>query len=100
MTNWWLLYTKKNCPYCVKAKELLAVHGEDYKEIDVTDNQYLRDQLKAEGFKTVPIIYCGDVYMGGYDELSKYFNDLVEAKTIKRIKKYGKDEGKDFPHSG
>jgi len=65
------IYTTQQCPYCVSAKQLLTRKGYTYKEIDVSDTS-LRDMLvkKAQGRKTVPQIFIGDLHVGGFDDLS------------------------------
>lgn len=65
------IYTTKQCPYCVSAKQLLTRKGLEYQEIDVSDPS-LRDMLvkKAQGRKTVPQIFIGDLHVGGFDDLS------------------------------
>lgn len=72
-----LIYTKDNCPYCVKAKALLTI-----KKIEYTENK-IGQEITREDFislfpdqKTVPLIFIDDVKVGGYDQLNKYFNQL------------------------
>ncbi len=49
------IYTTNYCGYCKKAKALLEERGIAFEEIDVTDNDSMRDWLvKKTGFKTVP----------------------------------------------
>lgn len=66
-----IIYTTQQCPYCVSAKQLLTRKGYTFKEIDVSDTS-LRDMLvkKAQGRKTVPQIFIGDLHVGGFDDLS------------------------------
>jgi glutaredoxin 3 len=66
------IYTTTYCPYCVRAKQLLASKGLTFKEIDVTTDPDLRVKLveKAEGRKTVPQIFINDQPIGGFDDLS------------------------------
>ena len=64
------VYSTKRCPYCDAAKTLLQRKGYGYKEVDVS-NPDLRVMLvkKAQGRKTVPQIFIGDLHVGGFDEL-------------------------------
>lgn len=66
-----IVYTTQQCPYCKSAKQLLDHKGYAYKEVDVSDPA-LREMLvkKAQGRKTVPQIFIGDLYVGGFDDLS------------------------------
>jgi len=65
-----IVYTTAVCGYCRSAKQLLDKKGISYKEIDVSDPN-LREKLmkKANGKKTVPQIFIGELHVGGYDEL-------------------------------
>jgi glutaredoxin 3 len=65
------VYTTNYCPYCFRAKALLQHKGVAFEEIDVTDDQALRDKMVklAGGRRTVPEIFINDKIIGGYDEL-------------------------------
>lgn len=66
-----VIYTKDYCPYCVKAKGLLTRKGKSFKEIDVTNNEALVNEMieKSGGRKTVPQIFIGGKSIGGCDDL-------------------------------
>ncbi len=66
-----VIYTTNYCPYCVRAKMLLTQKGASFEEIDVTNNADLRDEMteKAQGRKTVPQIFIGEIHVGGCDDL-------------------------------
>jgi glutaredoxin 3 len=66
-----VLYTTRYCPYCSRAKHLLARKGVAFEEIDVTGDWAAREALvaKAGGRMTVPQIWIGDTHVGGSDEL-------------------------------
>jgi glutaredoxin 3 len=65
------IYTGSYCPYCTRAKELLAIKGVAYVEYDVTDDQDARVTLveRAQGRRTIPQIFINNVSMGGYDDI-------------------------------
>ncbi len=65
------IYVTKTCPYCVRAKNLLNKKGYTYTEIDVSDNQKLREEMvaKAGGRMTVPQIFIDGKHIGGSDDL-------------------------------
>jgi glutaredoxin 3 len=64
------IYSKKNCPFCVRAKALLDRKGVPYEEIDVEGKDELRLWLaEASGQKTVPQIFAGDRSLGGFSDL-------------------------------
>ena len=64
------IYTKRYCPYCVRAKQLLELKGVRYKEFEVSVDECLRSEmLKRSNRKTVPQIFFGDTHIGGSEEL-------------------------------
>lgn len=66
------IYSKEHCPYCIKAKQFFKSKGIAFEEMDVTNRQDLRDQLEKEtGWMTVPMIFIGDKFIGGYDNLAQ-----------------------------
>ena len=69
------VYTKKVCPFCNMAKTLLKNKGYEYEEINVEDKGFDFDKLKEEtGQMTVPQIFKGDKFIGGFSELKTYFS--------------------------
>lgn len=65
------LYTTGTCPYCIRAKQLLATRGvSDYEEIrvDLQPEQRLR-MMERTGRRTVPQIFIGATHVGGCDDL-------------------------------
>lgn len=65
------IYTTRVCPYCVRAKRLFDKKGVSYREIDVSDDDALRDGMvsRAGGLRTVPQIFIGGKHIGGCDDL-------------------------------
>jgi glutaredoxin 3 len=64
------VYTKQNCPFCVRAKRLLDRKGVSYEEIAVEGKDALRAWLvEKSGQMTVPQIFAGDRSLGGFSEL-------------------------------
>jgi len=64
------VYTKHNCPFCVRAKHLLGKKGVAYEEIDVEERDDLRLWLaEVTGQKTVPQIFVGERSLGGFSDL-------------------------------
>lgn len=66
------LYTKMMCPYCSRAKRLLADKGAPFEEHDITMGGPKRAEMlqRAGGRSTVPQIFIGDAHVGGSDELA------------------------------
>jgi glutaredoxin 3 len=65
------VYTKQNCPFCVRAKHLLTRKGVPFEEISVEGRDDLRTWLvEQSGQRTVPQIFAGDRSLGGYSDLA------------------------------
>lgn len=66
-----IIYSKQQCPYCVKAKGLLTRKGKTFTEIDVTrSEEALHDMLsQSGGRRTVPQIFINGTHVGGCDDL-------------------------------
>jgi glutaredoxin 3 len=70
------VYTKQNCPFCVRAKRLLDKKGVAYEEISVEGDDGLRTWLvEKTGQMTVPQIFAGDRSLGGYSDLAALDGD-------------------------
>ncbi len=64
------IYTNSNCPYCIRAKQLLDSKGVDYDEVNLDKDPELKlETMKKLNWRTVPIILIGDELIGGYDQL-------------------------------
>ena len=64
------IYTTHYCPHCQRAKDLLKRKNISYQEIDITDDEKKREEAeKRTGWMTVPMIFIGDEFIGGADEL-------------------------------
>jgi glutaredoxin 3 len=65
------IYTTPYCPFCVRAKALLNSKKVAFEEIDVSDDDDLREQMvkRAGGRRTVPEIFVNGRIVGGFDEL-------------------------------
>jgi len=65
------VYSTTYCPFCRMAERLLEEKGAEFEVIDVTPDDATRKWLVEEtGKRTVPQIWIGETYVGGYDELS------------------------------
>ena len=65
------MYTTQVCPYCLRAKALLAQRGVgQIEEIRIDLDPVQRDHMMAiTGRRTVPQIFIGDTHVGGCDDL-------------------------------
>jgi glutaredoxin 3 len=64
------VYVSDWCPYCQRAKSLLAQKQVTFGEINVDENEQSREEMIARSNRrTVPQIFIGDKHVGGYDDL-------------------------------
>ena len=65
------IYTKWGCPYCVRAKALLAAKGVAFEEYDITMGGPRRDEMRERvpGANTVPQIIIDGQAVGGCDDI-------------------------------
>jgi glutaredoxin 3 len=65
------MYTTQVCPFCVRAKALLAQRGvAQIDEIRVDLDPAERERMiELTGRRTVPQIFIGDLHVGGCDDL-------------------------------
>jgi glutaredoxin 3 len=66
-----VIYTGPMCNYCSAAKHLLDKKKVTYTEFDIgTDSSKMQEmQERTKGAKTIPQIFIGETYVGGYNEL-------------------------------
>jgi len=82
-----LMYVTGWCPYCARARSLLAGKGVAIEEIDIEAVSGARSEMLARsGRNSVPQIFIGSLHVGGYDELyeldrSGRLDPLIAAET-------------------
>lgn len=65
-----VIYTTSFCSYCQSAKRFFEQKGWNYEEIDLTNNPELRQELSVKNsWRTVPMIFIDDEFIGGFTEL-------------------------------
>lgn len=76
-----VIYSKPNCPYCTKAKDLLSNSRLRYTEIVIGKDisvEKLFEEFEVNGMprpKSAPQIILHGKYVGGYKELEQYYQD-------------------------
>lgn len=65
------IYTRDNCSYCTRAKQLLESRKIAYKEYHL-DRDFTREVLteKYATARTYPVVVVDGFYIGGYNELT------------------------------
>ena len=66
-----IVYSTGFCPYCIRAKRLLAHKGVRFFEIRVDRDPEQRVAMeRRSGRNTVPQIFIGEDHIGGYDDMA------------------------------
>ena len=65
------IYTSPLCGFCHAAKRLLNEKGVSFAEVDVLAQPERKAEMmqRANGGRTVPQIFIGETFVGGFDEL-------------------------------
>ena len=67
------IYSRFGCPYCTRAKSLLADKGIAFEEIDIGMDSGRRQEMmgRSNGRYTVPQIFIDGRHVGGSDDLAE-----------------------------
>ena len=79
------MYSGPLCAFCDAAKRLLLRNNLKYKEIDISTQDGLKEEMiqKSNGRRTIPQIFFDDQHIGGYQEL----RDLEKSGELKNLLK-------------
>lgn len=71
-----VIYTTRYCSFCDAAKKLLKSKNVAFLEVDVTEDDKMREELvrMTGGRVTVPQVFADGVSLGGYDDLVQFFS--------------------------
>jgi glutaredoxin 3 len=72
-----IIYTTNYCPFCVKAKSLLNKKKIQFSEINVSNDDSLREKMveMANGARSVPQIFVDNVHIGDCEKIYKLDNE-------------------------
>jgi ribonucleoside-diphosphate reductase alpha chain len=73
-----IVYGKKNCPWCARAKEELELRGIPFDYIDLEEIGKSAKEVTGRDVKSVPQIYVQGKYVGGYEALMEYLETGVK----------------------
>ena len=70
------IWSKKDCPFCTKAKSLLNTYNISFVE-KVLDVNFTREQLLETypNAKSYPVIVIDGFHIGGYTQLANKLNE-------------------------
>jgi len=70
------IYTTTYCPYCRRAKDFLSALSIPFEEFNVENNEELRREMSEKyNWFTVPMIFIGEEFIGGADDLMALHKD-------------------------
>jgi ribonucleoside-diphosphate reductase alpha chain len=64
-----IVYGTNTCPFCEMAKQELDMRGIPYEFVNLKEIGKTAKEVTGRDVKTVPQIYLGGDYVGGYDDL-------------------------------
>jgi glutaredoxin 3 len=79
------IYTTPYCPFCIRAKKLLANKKVEFNEIDLSENPDKFEEMlsKSNGARTVPQIFVNGEHIGDCDHI----HDLDQKGELNKILK-------------
>ena len=79
------IYTTPYCPFCTRAKKLLANKKVKFNEIDLSENPDKFEEMlsKSNGARTVPQIFVNGEHIGDCDHI----HDLDQKGELDKILK-------------
>lgn len=65
------IYTWRTCPFCIRAKNLLAQKGVEFVEYSIDGDEAARNKMaqRANGRRSLPQIFINDNHVGGCDDV-------------------------------
>ncbi|RCJ26134.1 glutaredoxin 3 [Nostoc minutum NIES-26] len=65
------IYTWRTCPFCIRAKNLLAEKGIEFTEYSIDGDEAARAKMaqRANGRRSLPQIFINDSHIGGCDDI-------------------------------
>jgi glutaredoxin-like protein len=73
------MITKPGCPFCARAKDLMAEHGVAFEEIVLGRDATIRSVRAITGKESVPQVFIDGAYIGGSEDLESHLRGQVRA---------------------
>lgn len=70
------LITKDNCVWCDRAKRLIQDKGNEFVAYHYEEHPMMKKLMFKADLKTVPQIWYNGTYIGGYEEIVNWFEEL------------------------
>jgi glutaredoxin 3 len=77
------IFTTNYCPFCIKAKSLLKKKNIKFSEIDVSNDEVLRDKMSALSnvARSIPQFFAYNIHIGDCDKIYK----LDQEKKLDKL---------------
>jgi len=77
-----ILYSKSNCNFCDRAKNLLNSKNIEFTEVKIDEDSTKREWLISQGHRSVPQIYLGETLFveGGFHALEKLTDEQLRER--------------------
>lgn len=69
-----VVYSKANCPACVKVKSQFSSNGIEFEEVRVDQVPEARQMLVDNGHRSVPVVYADGVLV---TNINDFINGIV-----------------------
>ena len=56
------VFSRTKCPKCIELKSTLNTKGIQFEELNLDENSSYRDELRNNGFRSLPVIKVEDKY--------------------------------------
>jgi glutaredoxin len=71
-----ILYTKNNCQYCEKVKNVFLEKNLGYEERNIENDEFI-EEVRSKGFRTVPVLVdtTANVTLPSSDQIIDYIQE-------------------------
>lgn len=70
------IYSKPDCVYCTKIKDIFSFHNVSYEEKSLADGhtkEEIQERVPEKKINTVPQVFLDGKHLGGYIDVLEYF---------------------------
>ena len=68
----YIVYGASFCKWCTNVKDFLINREIEFKYVDIQEDKEAWDKVNSvHNFKTIPQVFKGDAYVGGFNELQQ-----------------------------
>lgn len=69
------VFSRDDCPWCDRVKALLEMKKVKYEVINLSNDKNSLDWFRDQGFRTVPQVYKGSKWIGGYEKVKDFLDN-------------------------